>query len=203
MRPIQALPEGYRERCTLDLTRNLRAALWLQVTGGALFFLFGWLFLGMAARLRPDFVMDGSVWRPARLGGTWASVTVIILTAAAAILLHELVHGGFFWLYTRQRPRFGLGLGYAYAAAPGWYLPRSHYLVIGLSPLIALTLAGAAALLLVPSSIILPLLFGMTVNAAGSVGDLWIIWQVLRQPGPILVNDRGAGLTVYGPRLPA
>ncbi len=53
---------------------------------------------------------------------------VLIVT----LVLHELVHGLCFWSFTRDRPRFGWKLIYAYAAAPGWYLPRGRYLTVAL-----------------------------------------------------------------------
>jgi len=36
---------------------------------------------------------------------------------AVVLLAHELVHGAFFWIFSRSRPVFGLRIGYAYAAA--------------------------------------------------------------------------------------
>jgi len=80
----------------------------------------------------------------------WITVLAILLALVAVLLLHELVHGAFFWLITRSRPRFGLQITYAYAAAPDCYIPRNPYLVVGLSPLVLITLAGIVMLPLIP-----------------------------------------------------
>ena len=65
-------------------------------------------------------------------------------------VLHEAVHGLFFWLYTRDRPRFGFKGWYLYASAPGWYLSRNRFLVVGLSPLVTMTAAALGLAMVVP-----------------------------------------------------
>ena len=56
------------------------------------------------------------------------------------LVVHELIHGLFFWLFTGSAPRYGLGLSYAYAAAPDWYIPRRKYQVTGLAPVVIIGL---------------------------------------------------------------
>jgi hypothetical protein len=115
------------------------------------------------------------------------------------ILLHEVIHGLFFWLYTHQRPIFAFKGAYAYAAAPDWYLPRNKYVVVGLSPLILISLAGLLLLTIAPLSFFPSILIAMIFNAAGAVGDLIVVgWLLLQQPDS-LVRDYGDMFTVYQP----
>jgi hypothetical protein len=114
-------------------------------------------------------------------------------------VLHELIHGLFFWLFTRTRPAFGFKGAYAYAAAPGWYIPRSQYIIVGLAPLVLITLGGFALLVVVPAWLIPALLFVVVMNGAGAVGDIAVVGWLLVQPRATLVHDLGDAVAIYRP----
>ena len=105
----------YAEMLTLTFPKTSRLLIWLNIFGLALFFLFGWLFLRLTALLRPAY--QGSS------GGInlWLVINVL-LAIVLTFIIHELVHGLFFWIFNRSRPTFGFKGAYAYASAPGWYL---------------------------------------------------------------------------------
>jgi hypothetical protein len=115
------------------------------------------------------------------------------------LVLHELVHGAFFWLFTHQRPHFGFKGAYAYAAAPDWYIPRRQYMLVGISPLVVLSLLGVLLLPVLPAGALLPWLVALAGNAAGAVGDALIVGWLLFQPDSVLVQDHGDAVTVYKP----
>ena len=121
----------------------------------------------------------------------------LLLAAALAILLHELVHALFFWLFSRDRPTFGMGPGYFFAACPGHFFPPRQYLVVGLAPFAGLTAAGAALLPLVPGRWLPALFCFLVTNAAGAAGDLLICWRIAFEQGDALVQDLGDGIEVY------
>jgi Putative zincin peptidase len=128
---------------------------------------------------------------------TLLDLFLVIIGFVAYIVLHELVHGAFFWIYSRNRPKFGFRKGYAYAAAPGWFFPRGQYLVIALAPFVLLSILGMALVAMVPVGAIVAILFGMVANAAGAVGDMWIAVKVLREHRKILIEDWGDGMNFY------
>ena len=191
------LPDGYGLARTIDLRKQPGLLLWLNLIGLVLLLLFAWLFFWLAARLHapvgPGLSSTGDP--PA----AWVTVLAIVLAFVTILLLHELVHGAFFWLITRSRPRFGLQITYAYAAAPDWYIPRNPYLVVGLAPLILITLAGVALLPLLPDVWVLPWVLALALNASGSVGDVYIIGWLLARPASVLVNDHGDSIHFYLP----
>jgi len=196
MKAFKNLPNGYIYSQEVDLSRDFKLVLLLNLAGVALFVLFGWLFLKLSAYLRRIIPIVAMTGQP-------PSTPEIILEILAAFLialtLHEAVHGLFFLLVTRDRPIFGLRGAFAYAAAPGWYIPRNHYLAVGLSPWILISSVGLAATIIAPENALLPLLFGLTINASGAVGDLYITGWLLSQPAEALINDRGDAMTVYCP----
>jgi hypothetical protein len=123
-----------------------------------------------------------------------------IIAMPLVIVLHEAVHGIGFWAFTRQRPRFGFKGWYAYAAMPeNVYLTRNPNIVVGLAPLVVLTVLGLALAPLLPLSVLPTLVCFLTLNAAGAVGDMfWIIW-LLRRPANALISDLGDKMVVYEP----
>jgi hypothetical protein len=73
-------------------------------------------------------------------------MAVLIGTVALSFTIHELIHGVFFWVFTRNRPVFALCLFYAYSAAPNWYIPARQFMIIALGPLVII---GAIGMLLI------------------------------------------------------
>src|SRR6185503_11150969 len=193
--PTSTLPEGYRLKSSFSLAQgNYRRLILLNLLGAVLFVAFGLVFLTSALNLRPE-LGDAIIL----FGGQGTMIVLLGNLAGMAVLLvlHELTHGLFFWWHTRARPVLGVRLFYAYAAAPGWYLPRGQYFLTALAPLVLLTALGYAALLLIPPMAALPVLFGMTMNAAGSVGDLAVVVWLIGRPWSALVEDVGEAVNLY------
>lgn len=191
MQPTTILPPGYRLFRSIDLSKELRLLVILNLIGLALFVIFGALFFRLALMLRPAELAAGTSWSVLHLGVSF------VVAFSAVILLHELVHGAFFWLFTRETPRFGLRSGYAFAAAPGWFIPRNQYLAIGLAPLVLLSLAGVVLLAFAPLSWLPGVLIALATNASGAIGDILIVTWLLRLPSSTLVQDFGDAVSIY------
>lgn len=199
MLPTRTLPPGYRSIGTLDIRRDLRLLLGLNLLGAVLLVGAGWLFLRALFWLRPLDASAALRLEITSLGAALLASGILLVILALMLVLHEAIHGLFFRLFTGDRPVFAFHWAYAYAAAPDWFIPRRQYAVIGLAPLVFITLGGLAAMLIVPAWLLLPLYILLTFNAGGAVGDLWMIGWLLRQPTTCLANDRGDALTLYLP----
>mgnify|MGYP003875609415 CR=1 FL=1 len=124
---------------------------------------------------------------------------IVLIFSILMLILHEGIHGLFFWIFTRSKPVFALKSLYAYAAAPEWYLPRNQYLVVSLSPLILISLLCGLLFVFIPQWLFLPVWGVAVFNAAGSVGDLFVAVWLFLQPGTCLANDRGDIFSLYLP----
>ena len=194
MKPLKTLPANYVLLRQLDLSADRKMLVRLNLVGLVLFFLFGWLFSWIAIALRNEN-------RPQEWQISWLTGLLSIVVAFVTILfLHELVHGLFFWIITRSSPHFGLRAAYAYASAPDWYIPRNAYLVVGLAPLVFITIIGVAMIPFMRVEWLLPLVFALATNASGAVGDAYIVAWLLRQPPDVLVNDHGDAIWFYKPQ---
>ena len=194
MNPIKTLPETYALTWAIDMKKDTRLNWILQLVGMVCFVLLGWVLWKIIASLRPDFKLE-------ILSGKTDEVLLWLVAALVIIfitlILHELVHGFFFWLFTKEKPYFGFGPGYAYAAAPDWYFPKGKYLVIGLAPLVVLTILGLLVIQFIPAAWIGSLFLAVVFNAGGAVGDLYICIRIVGEARDIWIKDKGDVFEVY------
>lgn len=203
MKASQTLPQGYREREEITL-KNKTLLFWLNLFAIP-WFLGCVFFFGFITNLfRPlNFAILAPVFPTGtRLGALEAIALVLValfMTVGIILVLHEFTHGLFFWFFTKSRPVYGFKGWYAYAAAPGWYLPRMPFLAVLGAPLILLSLLGEALVLLVPDMVALLILWGVIVNAGVAIGDLYMIFRLLLAPKATVIEDSGAGIKWYVP----
>lgn len=195
MHPTRQLPLSHRHAGTLDLAKQPLLVLALSLGSLLLFALTVVGAFQLLPLLRPNleslgFSVDG-------LGDLARFALIGVALLALMVVVHEGLHGLFFWRYTGSRPTFGLKGLYAYAAAPGWYLPRNQHLVVALAPLVLITLAGMLLLLVVPAATVLPVIFVVALNIGGAVGDLVVALWLLRAEPNALVEDTGDAIALF------
>jgi hypothetical protein len=192
VKATRALPTHYLLTGEVTLKGNSRLLILLNVLAIPWFSACAAFFIFMASRLAPRDAASGAA-RGETI--TMSALTIVLVWALATIILvlmlHELTHGVFFWLFTGSRPRFGFKGAYAYAAAPGWYIPRPQFLIIGLAPLILLSLVGISLLAIASGPYVLALVLGLIMNAAGAIGDLYMVARLLFAPRGTLIEDVG------------
>jgi hypothetical protein len=197
----QSLPDSYQEAGTLDLSKNPRLLVILNLAGVVILLLSGWLFFLAILWIRPQGSLSGirffSIGSPLDILTT---IIWILALTAFILVLHEAIHGLFFWLFTRSVPRFAFKGVYAYAAAPGWYLSRNPFVVTTLAPLIFISLGGLLVFRLVPAAWLFGAWFALIMNASGAVGDILVTWWILRRSPRSYVQDRGDSVTLYLPK---
>ena len=191
--PKQQLPDGYDLLDTLDLTKDTRLAIMVNLTGLVMLFGSGALFFWLIQIVRPAFDTENllislNIEEPAAF---FLPLLLFLGANFVVIVLHEAVHGLCFWLFTGKRPKFGFRGFYAFAAAPDWYFPKCRYIMVGLAPLVVLTLLGWIVLLIAPVPWLFPTLLIVTLNFSGAVGDMYTVIWLLRKPEQFLVRDFG------------
>jgi hypothetical protein len=197
MRSTQLLPENYIESRTIDIKKDWRinvifnlGALILLVAGGILFF-------RMIALLRPAEMITVTSQLERGISLSLYTILLLIGLMVAYIVLHEALHGVFFWLYTRSKPEFAFRGYYAYAAAPDWFIPRNQYLVTALAPLVGITIMGLIVIAAAPPALFLYAWFVLTMNISGAVGDILIVLWLLFKPTSSMIRDKGDAVTLY------
>ncbi|MBN1318470.1 MAG: DUF3267 domain-containing protein [Anaerolineales bacterium] len=194
MKPTHTLPIEYEQSGVLDLTKDKRLMIGVNLLSIVVLFISESLFSRLAMILRR---IDSSITIYRGLTPFLGFILVVIL----AIVVHEIIHGFSFWLFTGGKPKFGFKGLYAYAAAPDWYLPRREYVFTALAPLVLITLVGVLMIPVVSDRLLPFLLILVVINFAGSVGDATIVLWILRKPDMVYINDFGDGVIVFEPAV--
>lgn len=198
MKASQILPEEYREHGSISLKKNKQLFLWLTLLSIPWLPFCIFFFMALANRLRPFPSFEFKITTITGIG--FAMIGVIAgsaITMVVVMFLHEMIHGLFYWLFTGSRPKFGFKVLYAYAAAPGWYVPRPQFFVVGAAPLVLLSLLGLALLMFIPWVAVPWVLIGLILNATGAIGDLYMLARLIVVPGKVLIEDQADGITWY------
>jgi hypothetical protein len=191
------LPDNYRPTQEINLLKDTRLAIWLN--GIAIVLLIP-VIAGLVLFVRkfhPENSVNGLriIFSLQSILYGLAFVAAILIT----LIIHEAIHGFFFRIFTRSRPVFAIRYAYAYAAAPGWYIPSQAYAVVGLSPLVLIDIIGLLLLGSCPPGWILIWSCVIAINTTGAVGDLYIIGNLLRHSTHCLVMDSGDAVQYYEP----
>ena len=186
----QTLPEGYAQSGEINLKKNKRLAITLNIVapfGAVISF---YLLSSFAALVRPGIMnLSGTI--------TAGGVAVVVGLVVLLLTIHELIHGFFFWVFTRSRPVFALRLFYAYAGAPDWYIPTRQFAFVAVGPLVIIGAVGLLLMLLVPESWVLFIVFVVAFNTGGSMGDLFVLTRLFKLSPTCLANDTGDVVTFY------
>jgi hypothetical protein len=195
MNALRTLPPDYRLIWTLDLKTDRRLLIGLNAATVIMFVPAALLAGALVRTLDPQASSSLAVLHPP--GSVFLNVITYLISAVLVIVLHEIIHGLFFWGITREMPSFGIGTGYAFASAPGWYIPRGAYLWIGIAPLLVLTLGCLLISPLLPLQVLYPVLFGVVLNGVGSLGDGYVVVKLLSKGGDLLVCDHGDKIDAF------
>lgn len=201
-----ALPEGYQKAMSIDLTEDMallkRVSLWSVR-----------LFLACVLLLAPPvlfrlFAMGDILYyigptapAPFSPRGFLGFLFIGLAMQMVVILLHEGVHGLFFKRYAPEGGlRFGFEKGMAYAGCPGAYFSKKAYRVIGLAPLVALSLPSYGMLFVCSVGRLwgyAAVAFVFLLNTSGAAGDLYT-WSKLRSfPEDSYWLDTDTGCEAY------
>jgi len=135
---------------------------------------------------------------PAIKGG-WSLLLWIGINIIGYILIlpiHELIHAAAFVLWG-GKPYFGAKPPYAlYCGAKNQLFHRNQYFVVGLAPLVIITLAGIIFTLLSPT-LASYTLFATVGNISGAAGDVWVVRKLSRRPHSTLVEDTEVGYRAW------
>lgn len=122
-------------------------------------------------------------------------VAFMVIGLFLYIILHELVHGLFIYLFSGKSASYGFEAMYAYAKSDA-YFDRRSYVVIALSPVV---IWGAVLLL---GTVLLPELYWVlsiiqVFNLSGAAGDYMVCEKIMRMPSDVLVYDSGTAMEFF------
>lgn len=189
MAAVHALPENYRQVFSVDLQKNKKKALLVNVIAGV-------IALAMAVPMHfyvPLFTLfDMDSGLPAY------AVRFAVLLGAILVymVLHELVHGIAMKAFGTKKIKYGFTGMYAFAGSADYYDKKS-YIIIALAPVIVWGVVLAVVNTLVPLPWFWVVYLVQITNISGAAGDLYVTLKFLGLPKEILVRDWGVRMAVY------
>ncbi|MBO1308603.1 DUF3267 domain-containing protein [Enterococcus sp. 669A] len=138
-------------------------------------------------------------WPTGNFGQSYQLGNIIfgLLLLFALIVIHELIHGLFFKLFSPTgKVKFGFKNGMAYAASPGSKYTKGKFAWISAAPFVLITSCLTAAYLLGIMPAGAYILFAAT-HAGACVGDFYWCLLLVKAPPKTLVEDTEVGIDLY------
>ncbi len=197
MKATQSLPPNYIQSGIFDL-KSKKLMIFMNLTGLVIFIFSIWFFSWVAFLIR-DGGSASISFEFSSIPSFLLAVLKLIFTIILVLVFHEAIHAFFFWIFSGQKPKVGFKGSYAFAAMPGWYFPRNQYLLIGIAPLLVLSLIGILFLMVVPESMLNMLLVALVLNTSGAIGDLIVVLWLLTKPRHTYALDQIDSILFYVP----
>ncbi|MEE1186250.1 MAG: DUF3267 domain-containing protein [Acutalibacteraceae bacterium] len=189
MKVVEVLSEEYREFYSIDLQKNKKMSLIVNLLAVAItvFMLVPMLFLVPISSL---FSMDKGF-----LNYIVRFVSLIVLMVLYMVL-HELTHGVAMKICGTKKVKYGFTGLYAFAGSNDYYDKKSYFF-IALAPVILWGFVIAIINCFVSIEWFWVVYILQIINLSGAAGDLFIIIKFSRFPKDILIRDCGVNMTVY------
>ncbi len=189
MKSVSSLPEGYKEYYSIDLQKNKKMSLIVNLIAVVI----GALMVVPVCFLIPITTLfdmsEGLAVYMIRLGG-------LIFLMVLYMVLHELVHGIAMKMCGTKKVKYGFTGLYAFAGSDDYYF-KKPYIFIALAPVVLWGVVLAVVNILVPQSWFWVIYMIQVVNISGAAGDLFVTIKFSRFPKDILIKDHGVGMVVY------
>lgn len=181
------LPDGYKEILKIDLQKNKKQAVLVNVM--ALIIGVAMLTPLLSKNIRTD-VFESA------FENSFPKLLVMLVGMIVYLILHELVHGIFMKKFSGIKPKYGYTGLYAYAGSTACF-NRKCYIIIALAPIVIWGIVLAVLQFAVPDSWGWIVYCIQVINISGAAGDIYVTYKMSRMPADILVNDVGVSMTVY------
>ena len=189
MKSYNTLPEGYKEIYSVDLQKDKKAALLVNVIGVIIMLVMG---VPMHFVVPATKLFDMS----AGLGAYFLRFGALIVLMVAYMILHELVHGVAMKLCGTKKVKYGFTGMYAFAGSEDYY-NKKPYIFIALAPVVLWGVVLAVINPFVQEQWFWIVYFIQIFNISGAAGDFFVTAKFSRMPKDILIKDHGVGMVVY------
>ena len=189
MKAVRVLPDGYKEIYSIDLQKNKKVALIVNLLA---------VVIAVALIIPIHFIIPVTSLFSMESGlkNYFIRLTVFLVLLIAYIILHELVHGIAMKICGTKKVKYGFTGLYAFAGSDDYYDKKS-YIFIALAPIIFWGVILAIVNPFVSREWFWVVYFIQISNLSGAAGDLFVTFKFSRFGDDILVKDYGVGMKVY------
>ena len=188
MNSYKELPQGYREILHIDLQKDKKLMLIVNILGLVV--------MVVMFAIAVCFVPVTTFFDYGNTMQMMLKLAVLCIGFVVYLVAHEAVHGIMMRYYCDAKVRFGFTGMYAFAASGAYYC-RKHYIVVALAPIVVWGIVLGILNFMVPISWFYVIYFIQVGNISGAAGDLYVTWRFRKLPGDILIQDDGVSMTVF------
>lgn len=189
MKAIGVLPEDYGEIYSLNLQKDKRAAIIVNLLALAIAAVMA-VSMNFFEPVTSVFDMSGGIVR------YFLRLAALIVLMVLYMVLHELVHGIAMKLCGTKRVKYGFTGLYAFAGSEDYYDKKS-YIFIALAPIVLWGTVLAAVNFFVPTEWFWIVYMIQLINISGAAGDMFAAVKFSRMPKNILIQDSGVSMRVF------
>ena len=189
MKAVETLPEGYSEFYSVDLQKNKKMSLLVNVLAVMIAVLL-MVPMHFFVPISTLFAMENG------LGSYVIRFVSLIVLMIAYIVLHELTHGIVMKLLGTKKVKYGFTGLYAFAGSDDYY-GKKAYILIALAPVVLWGIVLAIINPFVPTEWFWVVYFLQILNLSGAAGDYMVTIKFSGFPKDILITDYGLGMTVF------
>ena len=189
MRSYENLPESYNEIYTVNLQKDKKVAVLVNVLA---------IVIAAVLAIPMHFVVPFDTLFNLTNGikdilikcGTLIALMIVYM------VLHELVHGIAMKICGTKKVKYGFTGMYAFAGSKDFY-DKKAYIFIALAPVVLWGIILGIINLIVPVDWFWIVYLIQIINLSGAAGDLYVTVKFSRLPEDILIQDYGIGMKVF------
>lgn len=189
MKSVKVLPDGYSEMFSVNLQKDKKTALLINIMALIIAAVFG-VPMHFYVPFTTLFDMQNG------LKNYIIRFACLLGLLVVYMILHELVHGITMKIAGTKKVKYGFTGLYAFAGSDDYY-DKTTYIIIALAPIVVLGTVLAVINAFVPENWFWVVYFIQLSNISGAAGDLYVSFKFMKLPKDILVKDTGVGMTVY------
>lgn len=124
---------------------------------------------------------------------------IVLIGFIIYIVLHELTHGLFYKIFTKQKLTFGVSLTYAYCGVPNIYVRKKEAIIACLSPLIIFSIIFLTLIFILPPNYInLSIIILFSFHFGGCSGDIFLsLILLIKYDKDTYIKDTGPTQYIY------
>ncbi|MDD3999904.1 MAG: DUF3267 domain-containing protein [Bacilli bacterium] len=183
VKSFKDLPEGYKKVDALDLKEDKRLLILVNVLSILLILPFIPLYIVFNYKISNTQI--------------YVSVLFIFIGYIIIIIIHELIHGIFFKLGTKEKIKYRFHGVYASASVDHIYFKKNHYLVVSLAPVVILTIVLSILAYIFCEDYFLHFYILIAIQFGSAAGDFYVVYRLLKHDKNTLIRDYGVGMEFY------
>lgn len=189
MKAVEILPDGYREIYAIDLQKDKKMAVIVNLIA---------VIIGVLMAVPMHFVVPifSLFSMEAGMLNYMLRFGALLVFLVLYMVLHELVHGIAMKLCGTKKVKYGFTGLYAFAGSTDFY-GKKAYIFIALAPVILWGIVLAVINPFVSAEWFWVIYMIQITNLSGAAGDLFVTVKFSRLPNDILIQDYGVGMHVY------